>query len=277
MGDMLDNRSFEEGGLEETSTEETSTEDVTTSEENTEATTSGSKEENNTEDSTESGEDNVEETTNNNEEETQDTVEVNEVKPTRAAKRVQKLLEERRRLREQLEQKEQVNRFEPNEEGEIEMTPDQLNEIVSHQVQSTLQRERAAQLEQEKANAWDDDIAELMEKNPELDPNSKKFNQELSDGLVELIRVTNTDEQGNPVINKLPSEVYATINKTLSAAKKKGQTEASVKLAKKAEETAVQSTGSTEAKSETYTDEQITQIQMTDPKKYAELIENNII
>lgn len=297
MGDMLDNRDFDGGGesVESEATTESETvvaeapaetqQDVT-SEENTEAPTSGSEEINNTEESTESVDatDAVDGTTKKTEVdsaegETTDETVVNRPMSTRAAKRFEKILSEKKELEQKVAamSKQATEPLKKNEQGEIEMTPDQLNAFITNQVQNTLQVEQNAKLEQQRASAWDDDIKELMETNSELDPNKPEFNKDLNDALIELIKITNVDANGNPVVNKLPSEIYGSINSTLSAAKNAGKKEATVGLAKKEQETAIQSTGTGEVKSKEYSDEDLSVLQATDPREYARLIEDNII
>ena len=288
MGDMLDNRDFDGGGEDVGS-------EATTSEENTEVQSSEDTQEeireetNNTEETTEESvveentsteaENNVDETTKKTQDVSEAQEQVAEVKPTRAQRRIQKLIAERKAQEERIRElsASQQPAIQPNEDGEIEMTPDQLTGFISQQVQTTLQAEREQRFTQERAEAWDDDISELMESTPELNPESKQFNKSLSDSLVELIRVANTDDNGNPTVRKLPSEVYATLQNTIDAAKNAGKKEASVGLEKKAQETAIQSTSQGTVSEEKYTDEQLANLQHTDPRKYAELIENNII
>ncbi|MEA2112845.1 MAG: hypothetical protein U9P50_02645 [Patescibacteria group bacterium] len=289
MGDMLDNRSFEGGGDSAETEVSTEPQQDVTSEENTEAQPSESTEEtqetNNIETESESSEkpqeDIVEDTTENNEEAPQD-----EHKPTRAQKRITKILAEKKALEARLAQKPQVNNqqvnnqfdgFQVDDNGELEMTPTQLNEMISNQVQNTLNIERQQQFVQQRADAWDDDITELMDSTPELNPKSKVFNKGLSDALVDLINVVNVDDNGNRVVRKLPSEVFATINSSISAAKTSGKQEASAGLQKQAENAAVQSSVSDQKETAKYNDEDLANMQITDPRKYAELIENNEI
>ena len=293
--DMLTNQSFSSGG-----------EDVSTGGENIEAVASDSTEEtqvetseetSNTEESTEQSvaeettsveaENIVEETTEKTQEDSQAETQVEGEslttegpKPTRASRRIKKLLAEKMALEEQaaVRTKEMTNsQLKPNAEGEVEMTPDQLSSFISEQVQGTLSAEREQQLTAQKAEAWDDDIKELMDSNPELNPDSGTFNQNLSDALVDLIRASNVDDGGQPVVRKLPSEVFATISSTINAAKSTGQIEASKNLKKKTQEAAVQNAASTEPEAAKYSDADLATMQHADPRKYADLIENNII
>lgn len=293
MGDMLTNQSFSGGG-EDVNVGAESSEGG----ESTEAVTSDSTEEvvtseetSNTEESTEASiveevtDDGVEETTEKTQEDTQaqtqeESVTTEDSKPTRASRRIQKLVAEKKALVESAMQrtKETTNsQLKPNADGEVEMTPDQLSAFISEQVQGTLTAEREQQFAAQKAEAWDDDISELMESNPELNPDSGTFNQNLSDALVDLIKASNTDDGGQPVVRKLPSEVFATISSTINAAKSTGQIEASKNLKKKTQEAAVQNAVSTEPEAAKYSDADLATMQHTDPRKYAELIENNII
>lgn len=292
MGEMLDNRSLDGGDVsssdettalasestetEETSSEETSSEKVETGSEDKNITEDKSGSEDKTSEDVEAP---TEKTTDDNSEEEK----TEKPLSTRAQRRFQKLIDERNNLAEQVNQQEsqavQTNEqpFTPNEQGEIEMTPDQLSHYISDQVHTTLSQERVSQMEVEKASAWDDDIQELMEASPELDPKSPKFNQNLSNSLVELVQSVNVDDRGNPVVKRLPSEIYKNLQSTLSSAKNDGKKEASAKLAKNAENTAVQDSAIGTQQDEKYTDEQLANLQITDPRRYAELIENNEI
>ncbi len=303
MDEMLDNRSFDSGGQDVSSGEENTQAPVESSEETvTESSESPVTQETNTDVQTEIVVDEEKQdieampaTNNNGVEETTETA-VNAVEKTegstpegetaeatmstKANKRFQKLLADKRQLSDrvnELTRSQKENGIAPNADGEIEMTPEQLNSFISNQVQSTLTAEREQQFVQQRAEVWDDDIQELMTSNPELDPESEKFNKSLSDGLIDLIKATNTDDSGNPTVNRLPSEVYATINQTISAAKSAGKKEAKVGLKKQAESTAVQSTASADNNEQAYSDEQLVDMQKNDPQKYAGLIEDNII
>lgn len=282
--EMLDNRDFENEAPEQ---------DVTPVEENNDAQPSESteavepEETNDTEESTESD---VEETTEKTQEE--ESVESGEestpaesgepsqpeVKTTRAQRRIQKLLAENKRLQEERQtSNEYFNPLQPapNADGEVEMTTEQLQNYISSQVQNTLSKEREAQMMREKAAAWDEDINELMETTPELNPNSPQFNKELNDSLIELVCVSNVDDYGNPTVRKLPSEIWNNLNKTIKSAQTAATKDASTKLAKKSEEGAVQNVVDGTKEEEKYSDEQLEKLQRTNPRAYADLIENN--
>jgi hypothetical protein len=279
MNEMLSNQSFEDAP----SVEET-TSDVNTSEENTSTEPSISEEINNAEESNEvSEETNVEETTektnvDNSGQTTEETKLLSQPKrpkETRAQRRIKKILAEKKSLEEELAKKKNIE-FQQNSAGEIELTPTQLNEFISTQVHETLAQQRERELAQERASLWDDDIQELVSTNPELDPDSPNFNPELSSALTELIQTTNIDDSGNPILRKLPSEVYQTIKSTLSAAKNDGKREATDKITETANNTAIQNTTS-EASEKKYTDAELARMQKTNPQRYVELIEEGII
>lgn len=283
MSDMLDNPSFPENGDVVESVEENSTVPATG---DTDTPAEVTPEPNTVESNVEETVDATTPESVTQTEEENKTVE-EPVKPIpRSQKRIEELLSEKRELQDKLktfgpstEAIAAATRTKPqvNENGEVELTQEQLDAMIDERVTQQMGAADAARQQKELASAWDTDITSLMKGTPELDPDNAGFNESLSNSLVELIRIANTDDHGNATVRKLPSEIWNSLQDTISSAKTAGKTEASATLAQQSNNAAIQDSVSGEAEAPKYTDQQLEELQAADPRAYSDLIEKNLI
>lgn len=204
---------------------------------------------------------------------------------SRAQKRIQKLLSDNQRLRseQQAPMQQPVQpvqpdpAFTPNADGEIELTPEQLQGYVQQTVASSIQLEKSASDVRTKNEAWHSDLTSLVKDTPELNPKDGAYNADLDDMLTDLIRDSNVDAQGQLTARILPSQVWDRLQKSMSTAKTAGAKETRANIKRSVENSAVQNTVAGSDKGSEYSDKQINDIAATDPQRYAELIRTNQI
>lgn len=277
MGEIIDNRSFE-SAIDETLTSEST--EQPSSAESTEA-SQPVVTETKTPESNESSQEGEqakapEEDTSHKENDQKEPEAINkEEKEPRSVKRVKRLLQERAELRAELE-KERLRAAQP---APPIVTPaaDINPDVVSQIVEERLAQEREAQFAREMSEAWDDDISHLVENNELLNPDSDKFDQDLSDTLIDLIKKANLDENGKMAGRVFPSEIWAGMQKTFESAKKLGSQEAIKKVSAIQDTAAVQDNVSAEKSESRLTDEEITRLQIADPRKYTEMVQKGLI
>jgi chemotaxis protein histidine kinase CheA len=158
------------------------------------------------------------------------------------------------------------------EQDYVELDPKKLDEMITRRAEEVIEaREKAAEQRQQ-AKGWLSDYEETVKKNPELDPTSENYNQELDDLLTEI--VSNPD--GTPKFGVKVSEALGKLRKTLTSAKKQGAKNASLKLAKQAEEGAL-APGSSEGESHEYGEDEIRDLRVNSPREYQRLIKEGKI
>lgn len=205
-------------------------------------------------------------------------------KQTRSAKRIQEILREKKELEEKLAQftakapEPEVDPFAPNENGEIEMTKDQLQKYIENQVTTALSKEREVLTEQQRISQWDTDIEALMKENPVLNPDSPEFNSEINEHLVDLIRTTNTDDAGNPTVKKLPSEIWLKLSALLDLSKAEGTKLKNESLQAMEDSAAVRASNNDASTArKKFTSEEVLKIRKESPRKYTEMVQRGEI
>lgn len=204
---------------------------------------------------------------------------------TRSSKRIQQLLAQNQELRDRqiaqgqpgMEATQGANAFQPNEDGEIEMTPDQLQGYINQSVQQSISMERSVAEVQQRGENWHSDLGKLVKDTPQLNPNDAKYNKELDGMLSDLIRDSNTDSDGRLTARILPSEVWGKLQASIDTAKTAGATEARATITKNVERSAITNDASVSNESGKYSDADLVNMAANDPRGYAELIENNEI
>jgi hypothetical protein len=158
------------------------------------------------------------------------------------------------------------------EQDFVELDPQKLDEMITRRAEEVIEaRERAAEQRQQ-AQGWLSDYEETVKNNPELDPKSKSYNQELDDLLTAI--VSNPD--GTPKFGVKVSEALGKLRKTLASAKKQGAKNASLKLAQQAEEGAL-APGSSDGEAQEYTEDDVRELRINNPRKYQQLIKEGKI
>lgn len=229
------------------------------------------------------------------EEETQEeeeTEDENRKKPPRAERRIKELVQENQQLKTKLEQTSQNRADKPDDEihrekgselpwrrpeaGDqevMELDQTQLDELISRRVEERIQSREQATEQRKQAQDWLGDYESLTDSKsagyvPELDPKSQSYNPELDDLLTSV--VSNPD--GTPKFNVKVSEALGKIRKSLNIAEKKGTEKASVKLAKQAEEGALTPGESSESDEHEYTENELKELRINNPREYNRLI-----
>lgn len=277
MGEIIDNRSFEAMAQGEEVSSENNTETVTPAAEEvvTDTSSETKKVVEKSEDASVKTETPTEEDTLKEKTTDEPTKPVKSSEP-RSVRRVKRLLQERAQLRDELAKAQAQtstqaqSSFDPNAQ---QIQPDMVSQIVEQR----LAQERDARLAQEVAEAWDDDISNLMETHDVLNPESDKFDQELSDALVNIVKKSNYDENGNMVGRVFPSEIWAGMQKSFDVAKRVGGQEAVKKINNIQATSAVQDNSPSVTDESKMSEEQIERLSVTDPRKYTELVQQGLI
>jgi len=184
-----------------------------------------------------------------------------EKRPTRAERRLQQVLG---KLRE-VSRASKTGGFQPQAEAVSEIygvgtTPPWAEpgqsvfqpgqEITLEQLEAELNRRAAALAELkarqvvEQERQRDQRLRAIEEYADELEKLMKEVPAELDEKLAELIIAVNSDEKGQFLPKKKPSEIYEALKVAMEKAKTEGQAETTAKLAKSMAETAVSPTAS---------------------------------
>lgn len=203
---------------------------------------------------------------------------------SRSSKRIQQLLEQNRQLRAQdiaqagaPGQVAQMDEIEANEEGEIEMTPNQLQQYINQSVQSSLQQERAVSEIDIRNADWHTDLNKLVKGTPELNPKNELYNKDLDFMLSELVRDSNIGADGQLAARVKPSQIWDNLQKSIDTAKTAGAKEARVNIGKTVETAAITNDASVKDENTKYSQKDLSNMALNDPRAYADLIENNLI
>lgn len=208
-------------------------------------------------------------------------------RPSRGERRIHELVE---KLKEKSSQEQPVEEFpqqpftasnlpwETSPQGEVELTPEQLEQLVVQKadalVQLRLQQERTREEAEKRAKGWVEDLERTVKENAELDPNSEQYNPHLDSALEELVRTTNFTVDGQLVPNVRASELYQRIKKALEVERVKGQSEASANLAKQAGEEGFRTTKA--PSSEAYSEAELQKLKWKNPTKVAEALKSKL-
>ena len=197
-----------------------------------------------------------------------------EPKKSRAQERIRDLARENRELKERMEA---FTRQTAPELQNEEIGYNDLNKVINERaMQAAELLMRSNQVETEfkgQALKWADDFDQVKRENPALDPESPEYDPEFDATLARLI----DDGTGTPRVDVLVSDVIKTFKKRESSisskAKEAGKSEVTAKLAKQMGESAITPTAKAPSSAEKYTDEELSEIRMNDPKRYMKLID----
>lgn len=145
------------------------------------------------------------EETDENESETQQPENREYKRTNRVQKRIQQLLARQNELAQQ-----------NNDEYGDTLTREELQDLVRREAQVLLEQQEIARLQEEQVELWTEDLQNLIENNPELNPDSPEYNKQLDDFLTNLI----VDENGEPNTNVPIAEIYSQLNAIMGEKKK---------------------------------------------------------
>jgi hypothetical protein len=197
-------------------------------------------------------------------------VEVVEEKPlsNKTQERMRNLANENKQLK--AEREAFMNQPAPNLDGE--MTVDDLNKMVNERAMSAADLIiRGQQTEsdfKQQVNKWAEDFEQVKKDNTALDPKSPDYDAELDQTLARLL----DSGDGTPRTDILVSNILKTLNKresnAQSKAKEEGKSEATAKLAKQIAEGAVTPGSKAPSSDEGYSDEELSEMRVKNPKEY---------
>lgn len=145
------------------------------------------------------------EETDENESETQQPENREYKRTNRVQKRIQQLLARQNELAQQ-----------NNDEYGDTLTREELQDLVRREAQVLLEQQEIARLQEEQVELWTEDLQNLIENNPELNPDSPEYNKQLDDFLTNLI----VDKNGEPNTNVPIAEIYSQLNAIMGEKKK---------------------------------------------------------
>lgn len=195
-----------------------------------------------------------------------------EPKVTRSEKRIREVLKEKAELEAKVAALQQ-SRTTEFEGGEIDAAT--LDRVISERaIEAAKLMVESRQLGDEvrmQATEWANDLDKTIRENPELDPKSKEYDQNLAETLARAL----SDGNGQARLDLKASELYGSFKNrvatTAQKAKEEGKSEVSATLARQSQESAVTPSSKT-SKSEEYSQEEIDKIMTTNPALYTELI-----
>lgn len=136
----------------------------------------------------------------NTEDETQQEEADTEIQEPKRTNRIQK------RIQQLLARQNEFVQQEP--EYEDTLTREELQDLVRREAQMLMEKQEIARLQEEQTELWAEDLSNLIETNPELNPESPEYNKQLDDFLTSLV----VDEYGEPKTNVPISEIYSQLN-----------------------------------------------------------------
>lgn len=145
------------------------------------------------------------EETDENESETQQPENREYKRTNRVQRRIQQLLARQNELAQQ-----------NNDEYGDTLTREELQDLVRKEAQVLLEQQEIARLQEEQVELWTEDLQNLIENNPELNPDSPEYNKQLDDFLTNLV----VDENGEPNTNVPIAEIYSQLNAIMGERKK---------------------------------------------------------
>lgn len=145
------------------------------------------------------------EETDENESETQQPENREYKRTNRVQRRIQQLLARQNELAQQ-----------NNDEYGDTLTREELQDLVRREAQVLLEQQEIARLQEEQVELWTEDLQNLIENNPELNPDAPEYNKQLDDFLTNLV----VDENGEPNTNVPIAEIYSQLNAIMGERKK---------------------------------------------------------
>jgi len=139
--------------------------------------------------------------------------------------------------------------FKPGEEVSLDQIETELNRraalLAELKAKQAVEQYRQQDRLEKSVEEFTSELEKLTKEVPELNPDSAEYDPELDKRLSDLIVAVNSDEKGQFVPKKKPSEIYEAIRGAMEKAKTKGQVETTAKMAKSMAEAAVSPTAST--------------------------------
>jgi len=194
-------------------------------------------------------------------------------KPTRAERRIRQLIDKLKEAKTQAEA--------PSGDEQVSPKPDTVSEIIGvtgqapwqqssvlqpgaevslDELQAELNRRAAAIAEikarqtveqyrrqerlRQSLDEFSGELEKLSREVPELNPDSPEYDKNLDQKFAELVVEVNSDERGQFLPKKRPSEIFEALRTAMERAKTKGQAETTAKMAKSMAEAAVSPTAS---------------------------------
>jgi hypothetical protein len=206
------------------------------------------------------------------EEETPAEPEKEPAKPSRAEKKIRDLWKENAELKARMDELSQ--RQSPEfESGEIDAkTLDSvINQRAIEAARLIVESQSLGHELKTQAQEWATDLEKVIGENPELNPKSPEYDNELAETLARAL----SDNQGQARFDLKPSDLIRVIKRRESnvttKAKEEGKSEVTASLAKQSQEGAITPSSKT-SKTAEYTDDEISKIQQTNPRLYTELV-----
>lgn len=197
-------------------------------------------------------------------------------KRSRAEERIRDLARENRELQEKVQKFSQQAAPELQKE---EIAYDDLNKVINERAMQAAElliasKQVSTQLK-DQAEKWADDLDQVKKDNPQLDPDSPDYDPVLDSTLARLM--DDGTGNGTPRTDILVSDVLKVIKGRETAvqqkAKEEGKSEATAKLAKQMAEGAITPGAKAPSEAEEYTDEDLAEMRVKDPKKYMKIID----
>ena len=91
------------------------------------------------------------------------------------------------------------------------LTHEQLQEVIRKEAQILMQEQELLRLEQEHKEMWAEDLENLIQTNPELNPESQEYNKQLDDFLTRIITNPNGEVNTNIPIGEVYNQLNAII------------------------------------------------------------------
>lgn len=195
---------------------------------------------------------------------------------SRAEERIRNL------ARENAELKAAMQNFQNRQSPELnkdEISSEDLNKVINERALQAAELMIASQQVntqyQQQVQNWATDFEQVKKENPQLDPQSPEYDVELDATLARLL--DDGTGQNTPRTDILVSDVLKTLRKqnakAASTAKEEGKAEVTAKLAKQVAEGAITPTAKAPSESVTYTDEELAEMRVKDPKKYMKMLD----
>ena len=193
---------------------------------------------------------------------------------SRAQERIQDLSRTNRGLMQKIEQFQRQTAPELQRE---EIPVDDLNRVINERAMQAAELILASQQVQSQvqvqAQKWTEDFEQVKRDNPSLDPTHADYDSELDGTLARLL----DDGSGVPRTDILVSDVLRTLKgretKVQQKAIEEGKNQATVKLAQQMAEGAITPGAKAPSEAEAYTDEQLAEMRVRNPKEYMKIID----